>query len=240
MTLIQVSVILPTYNESENIGNLILSLDESLKAAGWEAEIIVVDDNSPDGTAQAARAMEGQTCSQVICLVRSDERGLATAIRYGIEHARGEYVVVMDTDFNHAPENVPDMLRLLDQYDVIIGSRFVKGGGMEDQGRNFASAGYNLFLRMILFLPTHDNLSGFFCMRREQLMRMNLKAIFSGYGEYFMRLLYMARKQGWRLHEVPVFYRLRQHGSSKSHFGSMLRDYTLCAVDLRIHEKKYS
>lgn len=226
------SIILPTYNERENICDLIESLEDSLAPMGCAAEIIVVDDNSPDGTAQMVQEFQKQARVDVVCLVRTQERGLATAIRYGIEHCTGDRILVMDTDFNHDPGLIPQMIALLDEWDLVIGSRFVKNGGMEDRRRNLYSWAYNVFIRVMLFSPVHDNLSGFFSMRREKLFALNFQPIFLGYGEYFIRLIYAARKKGCRILEIPVFYKLRQHGDSKSQFGSMIHDYTLCVFSL--------
>jgi dolichol-phosphate mannosyltransferase len=229
----KVSVILPTYNEKENIGDLIRALKECLLPLGGAGEIIVVDDNSPDGTVAVVQSLQAMPGIQVSCYVRPSERGLATAIRYGIERAAGDRIVVMDTDFNHDPCLIPQMVQELDRYDVVVGSRYVKNGGMEDRVRSLLSGIYNIFLRFFLGMPTSDNLSGFFAIRKECLEPMNKDVIFTGYGEYFMRLLYAARCRGYRLHEIPVFYKLRQHGASKSQFGHMLHDYTLCALALR-------
>jgi dolichol-phosphate mannosyltransferase len=229
----KVSVILPTYNEKENIGELINAAQGCILSMGCAGEIIVVDDNSPDGTAAVVQLIQPQPDIQVICYVRTSERGLATAIRHGIEQATGDCLVVMDTDFNHDPCLIPQMVQELDHYDIIIGSRYVKNGGMEDPLRNLLSGAYNIFLRIFLRMPTSDNLSGFFAIRKECLEKMNKDIIFAGYGEYFMRLLYAARLMGYRLREIPVFYELRQHGSSKSQFAHMLHDYTLCALELR-------
>ncbi len=229
----KVSVILPTYNEKENIGELIFALEGCVQSLACPGEIIVVDDNSPDGTASIVQSIQLNPGIQLICHVRTNERGLASAIRYGIERATGDCLVVMDTDFNHDPCLIPQMVQELAQYDVIIGSRYVKNGGMEDRTRNLLSGAYNLCLRFFLGMPTSDNLSGFFAIRKKCLEPMNKEVIFTGYGEYFMRLLYAARRLGYRLHEIPVFYKLRQHGSSKSQFGHMLHDYTLCALELR-------
>ncbi len=226
------SIILPTYNERDNICSLIESLETCMAPMGCEAEIIVVDDNSPDGTAQEVLEFQEHSRVDLKCLVRTQERGLATAIRYGIEHSSGDRVVVMDTDFNHDPCLIPQMIQLLDEYDLVIGSRFVENGGMEDRKRNLYSWMYNLFIRTMLFSPVHDNLSGFFAMRREKLFALNFPPIFLGYGEYFIRLIHAARRKGCRIQEIPVFYRLRQHGDSKSNFVAMIRDYSICVFSL--------
>ncbi len=228
-----VSIILPTYCERDNIGRLIDSLQEQLRQRDWQSEILVVDDNSPDGTAEAARGRPSLPGVTVTCLVRTQERGLATAIGYGIWHTQGERLLVMDTDFNHSPSNIAHMLELLDDCDMVIGSRFVRGGGMEDRKRYVFSLLYNWFIQAVLWHGVSDSLSGFFAVRRPALVPLNLEAIFRGYGEYFIRLTYAAQRHGLRLREIPVFYTLRQAGESKSRFGNMLRDYTACVLALR-------
>jgi len=231
---IDVSVVLPTYCERDNIGRLISAIEDGLLAAGWEVEILVVDDNSPDCTAQAVNDHQPRQGSIVKCIVRTEERGLATAIKCGLYEAHGDRIVVMDTDFNHSPENLPEMVQQLDDYDLVIGSRFVNGGGMEERRRYWFSLIYNLFIQCILFQGIRDNLSGFFAIRRAPLFSLDLDTIFYGYGEYFIRLIYLARQRGLRIVEVPVFYTLRQYGFSKSNLFSMIYNYTRCALELRV------
>jgi dolichol-phosphate mannosyltransferase len=229
-----VSVILPTYNECDNIADLIDALADSLEPFGWQSEIVVVDDNSPDGTAAVV-----ETCCHkredvsVRCLVRTSERGLATAIKHGILNSTGESIVVMDTDFNHDPLIIPRMVQLLAYYELVIGSRYVVGGGMEDGKRYIYSLIYNTFVKIVLWHKIQDNLSGFFAMRRSALAPLDLATIFRGYGEYFIRLNYAALHHNYTVLEIPVFYKLRPHGSSKSNFTKMIRDYTLCAFQTR-------
>ena len=228
----KVSVILPTYRERDNIVDLIDAIEASLQS--FETEIIVVDDNSPDGTAGVVRERMKRPTPPIQLFVRADERGLATAIKFGLRQATGDVVVVMDTDFNHDPRMIPQMVKFLEYYDVIIGSRFVMGGGMEDHARYNYSFLYNLFVRVTLRTQIQDNLSGFFAMSRDKLMLLDLDRIFGGYGEYFIRLLFVSWRKGFRLLEVPVFYVLRRHGTSKSQFFKMLRDYTRCVLSLRL------
>jgi dolichol-phosphate mannosyltransferase len=243
---LKVSVILPTYCERDNIADLLEAIETVLQHVPWETEILVVDDNSPDGTAEvvynhrlfrdggsaSGETFPGNMPITVNCFVRTDERGLATAIRYGIQYSTGEVIVVMDTDFNHDPAMIPQMVKLLEFYDLVIGSRFVMGGGMEDRQRYYSSLFYNLFVRSMLRLQIQDNLSGFFAMKREKFQDLELDRIFQGYGEYFIRLLYSAWHRKYRMLEVPVFYILRRHGQSKSRFFSMLKDYTTCVLSL--------
>lgn len=229
----KISIILPTFCEKENIVHLIDSLEHSNANQVWDTEIIVVDDNSPDGTAEAARS-RCQTCQVTVrCFVRTAQRGLATAILYGIQQSEGDLIVVMDTDFNHDPGMIPQMVKFLEYYDLIIGSRFVMGGGMEDRRRYFFSLSFNLFIRSILRLQIQDNLSGFFAIRREKLTSLDLQPIFQGYGEYFIRLTYACKQHGYRILEIPAFYNLRQHGVSKSRFAAMILNYTRTVFSLR-------
>lgn len=228
------SIVLPTFNERGNIVDLIDAIEEQAVPLIDHLQIVVVDDNSPDGTAEVVRERGRKSDATIDLFVRTGEHGLASAIRYGIERCQGDVVAVMDTDFNHDPKMIPQMVDLLKYYDVIIGSRFVMGGGMEDELRYRLSFLYNLFVRIIIRTQVQDNLSGFFAMRRDKLMDLNIDYIFRGYGEYFIRLLYLAWRQNYKLLELPVFYVLRRHGHSKSRFMKMLRDYTACVLDLRL------
>ncbi len=234
----KVSIILPTYNEKDNIGHLIDALDAGARDQAWETEILVVDDNSPDGTAEVARDRALSAGCAVRCFVRTEKRGLATAILYGIRHAGGDLIVVMDTDFNHDPGMIPQMVKFLEYYDLIIGSRFVMGGGMEDRRRYFYSLLFNMFIRSVLRLQIQDNLSGFFAIRCDRLALLDQEAIFQGYGEYFIRLIHTARRRGYRMLEIPAFYRLRRHGVSKSRFVWMILNYTRCVFSLRFSREK--
>ena len=230
---IKTSIILPTYNERENIVELIDAIHETSHPWDFDYELIVVDDNSPDGTADAVRrhcAGDGR----VKLHVRTEGRGLATAIRYGIERAAGEVIVCMDTDFNHDPAMIPQMIKFLEFYDVVIGSRFVMRGGMEDRFRQVASLLYNYGIRLLFRTPVHENLSGFFAMYRDKLVSMDLDQIFYGYGDYFIRLIMVAWQRGYNMLEVPVFYRLRMHGHSKTQFLSTFIRYTRALLSLRV------
>jgi dolichol-phosphate mannosyltransferase len=227
------SIILPTYKEKDNIVELIQTIFDVLEPHYLDFEVVVVDDNSPDGTAEVVRQNFGDN-DRVKLFVRTAERGLATAIRYGIEHAGGDILVFMDTDFNHDPAIIPQMIKFLDYYDIIIGSRFVMAGGMQDRFRQFSSQIYNYGIRILFGTPVHDNLSGFFSICRDKLTTMDLDQIYYGYGDYFIRLLMVAHQRGYRMLEVPVFYRLRLHGHSKTQFMSILTQYTRALLILRL------
>ncbi len=226
------SIILPTYNEKDNIVELIEAIFVALPPP-MDFEVVVVDDNSPDDTAGAVRQnFSGD--SRVKLFVRTEDRGLATAIRYGAEHSDGDILVFMDTDFNHDPAILPQMIKFLEYYDIIIGSRFVMAGGMEDRFRQFSSRLYNYAIRITFGTPIHDNLSGFFSVYRDKLMSMDMDQIYYGYGDYFIRLLMVAHKRGYHMLEIPVFYRLRMHGHSKTQFLSIFTKYTMAILTLRL------
>lgn len=229
----RVSVVLPTYNEAQNIAELVEEIERALAAADLAYEIVVVDDNSPDGTAAVVQERFDANPS-VRLIVRTDERGLASAIRRGIEASSGSVVAVMDTDFNHSPSMLPQMVAFLDYYDLVIGSRFVMGGGMAETGRYLLSCVYNFGIRVVLRTQVQDNLSGFFAMRRERLFGLDFDAIFFGYGDYFIRLLLAAWRHDMKLLEVPVFYDLRRHGQSKTAFMKVFRQYTMAVLRARL------
>jgi dolichol-phosphate mannosyltransferase len=226
------SIILPTYNEKDNIVELVQAIHRCLEPEGFDYNVVIVDDNSPDGTADVVRAAFGDD-DRVELHVRTGERGLATALRYGAEHSCGEVLVFMDTDFNHDPAVIPQLIKFLEYYDVVIGSRFVLRGGMEDSARYVFSFIYNLGLRFLFRTQVWDNLSGFFAIYRHKLLELNLDRIFYGYGDYFIRLLMVGWRRGWRMLEIPVFYRLRMHGHSKTQFLGTFTQYTTAILKLR-------
>lgn len=232
MGKIKASVILPTYNEA---GNIIKLTEEIKKELGFKKiinEVLIIDDDSPDKTGLLAEKYFSKI-PDVRVIIRKKERGLATAIRKGLEMAVGEIVVVMDTDFNHEPRLVPKLVDKCSTYDIVIGSRYVKGGGMANKERERLSYLFNVMLRIMIQSPVHDNLCGFFAMRRENLDKLNFDKIFWGYGDYFIRLIYFAKEQGDKFTELPSFYKDREYGSSKSQFFKMFRDYFAAALDVR-------
>ncbi|MEW6188207.1 MAG: glycosyltransferase [Thermodesulfobacteriota bacterium] len=224
---------LPTYNERENIGDLIETLLRIMTPLSWKTRIMVVDDNSPDGTADLVRErFSGR--SEVDLLVRTTERGLATAIAAGIEQSQAEVIAVMDTDFNHHPNDLPRLLDRLTEADLVIGSRYISGGGMKTSRlRYWGSWVFNVFIRLTLGSPVKDNLSGFLVFRREIITRLKDQAIFYGYGDYCIRLIHYARKAGIKIREVPVVYEFRMGGESKTDFSRYIISYFKATLALR-------
>ena len=227
------SVILPTYNESESIIPLITEISRVLNDEKIDFEVVVVDDNSPDGTFRLVRERFG-TESHVTALLRTHERGLATAILHGITNAKGEKIVVMDTDFNHPPGLIPLMLKITDYFDIASGSRYVIGGGMEiSRFRYIGSKLFNKFIHYTLGVKTTDNLSGYFAFNKRILEGIDTDTIFYGYGDYFIRFLYTMQKNKRFILELPVVYKDRQGGLSKTNLKSELIRYTRSVLNLK-------
>lgn len=230
----KISIILPTYNEKENISDLIKILSLLLEREWPDFEIIVIDDNSPDGTGYLV-AKEYANSAHVTCVIRDKERGLASALKTGILRSTGEIIILMDADFNHDPFKVTDMISLLDRYDVVSGSRYLPGGGMlSSPFRYWGSYFFNSFIRLTTGLVTTDNLSGFVAFRRNILGNLDLDEIFFGYGDYYIRFLCYLGKLNLNLVEIPVTYKMRCGGSSKTNLFSCLIKYTLAVMAIKI------
>jgi dolichol-phosphate mannosyltransferase len=229
-----ISVVLPTYNEREGIAELCGEILAVVRTARLDAEVLVVDDNSPDGTAAHLSTVFGAEPA-VRTLVRRDQRGLASAIRRGIEEARGDLVVIMDSDGNHDPAMLPLMVRCAEDFDVVIGSRYVLGGGMLTSSfRYWASYGFNILIRVLLGLRIHDNLSGYLAFHRTRLAGLDADRVFYGYGDYAIRLLYHVVRNGGRVLEIPTIYRFRKGGESKTRFFAYFWTYLASVLRLRL------
>lgn len=226
-----VSVVLPTYNESRNIVKLVGAVAANIPP-GWEYQILVVDDNSPDDTLGAVNR-EFEDDPRVVPILRTEDRGFAKSIRTGIERASGERIVVMDSDLTHDPVEISKLLHVGDVYDFVSGSRFCAGGRMVDTTHYLLSMGYNWLLRLLIRTQVQDNLGGYFTTRREMLLGLPLDEIFFGYGDYYFRLLHFVQKSGYSIVEVPAAYLMRSEGMSKSNWGRMLVTYTLGAIRLK-------
>lgn len=227
----KISVILPTYNEKNNI---LLLVDEILKNLSKfkEKEILIIDDNSPDGTYKICK--ENLNNNFIKVFLRTEDKGLAKSIRFGIEKSSGDKIIVMDTDHTHDPKYLGILLNLSEQFDIVIGSRFFEGGKMAATTHHYLSYIFNVFLRILLRTGVKDNLGGFFCINKKSLKDLNFDKIFTGYGEYFLRLIFFLKKKNVKLNEVGVIYNLRYKDKSKSNFFKLLFQYTFEALKLRI------
>ena len=232
-----ITVVLPTYNEREGIAEVVADILAVVRKEHLDAEVLVVDDDSPDGTAaRLEKAFRGDPAVRVF--VRRGERGLASAIHRGFVEARGDMLVVMDSDGNHDPSILPLMVRCAEDFDVVVGSRYVQGGGMLTSAfRYWASYAFNVFIRLVLAQRIHDNLSGYLAFRRSLLDRLDAPAVFYGYGDYAIRLLRSVVRGGGRVLEIPTVYHFRKGGESKTRFLAHFGTYILSVVRLRLTGK---
>ena len=228
------SVILPTYNERDNITGLIRAI---LASAGCTCEVIVVDDDSPDETWKAVEELSSELDS-VSVIRRIGRRGLTSAIQEGIDAATGGSVLWMDCDFSMPPEVIPRLLEALAGCDIATGSRYV-GGAKDDRGlpmNVFGSRVINFFCRMLLGRGITDYTTGFVSAKRKVFDNIRLRG---GYGEYCIDLLYRARKAGYLIKEVPYECVPRQHGESKTASGVLSYlargvNYAIAAIRVRL------
>lgn len=228
-------VVIPTYNERENIGPLI----EEILALPLPLEILVVDDDSPDGTAGIVRE-KARRHPGVHLLHRTAERGRGSAGIAGFRQALAmgaEVVVEMDADFSHHPRHIPAMLERIRECDLVLGSRFVPGGADLDRGwlRQGITRLAGLYVRTLLGIRTRDVSSGFRCFRREVLERLDLDRMISTGPSVVLEVLYQVVLQGWRVCEIPIIFADRRQGESKLNFGILLE--TLIMV-LRLRARK--
>lgn len=224
-----VSVVLPSYNEKDNIVPLVSELSAGFRSRGYSYEIIVVDDSSPDGTSEVVRqCFSGQP--EVKLIVRTKDRGLAYSIKDGMYAAQGSTILVMDTDFTHQPADAFILFEITEHVDVSVGSRFIFGGGMKSIAHYYLSFLFNIFLRLLLGTRMNDNLSGFFAIKRDCLYRLDASKIFWGYGDYYFRLLLLSQRERFKHVELPIFYGDRTRGESKTRFVSIFFEYTKAAL----------
>lgn len=214
-------VIIPTYNEKENIAAMIskvFSLEE-------EFDLLVIDDGSPDGTAAIVRERQQEFPGRLHLLERSGKQGLGTAyltgFRWGLEHGF-DYICEMDCDFSHNPD---DLVRLsctaAEGYDVVVGSRYVQGVNVVNwpMSRLLMSYFASVYVRLVTRMPLRDATAGFVCYSRRALEAIDLHAIrMKGYG-FQIEMKYTAWKLGMRLCEVPIIFTERRRGSSKMSSG---------------------
>ncbi|MBI2971129.1 MAG: polyprenol monophosphomannose synthase [Candidatus Aenigmarchaeota archaeon] len=206
-----VSIIIPTYNERENIKVLIPRIFSVLK----NAEIIVVDDNSPDGTADTVRQL-GKT-RRVKLIQRPKKLGIGSAYKDGFRQAKGDVVFEMDADLSHDPSSLPDFVRALQTSDVVVGSRYIPGGRIEGWGiyRKAVSMIANMLARKLLQLRVHDVTSGFRAYRRSALRVFGKKEIRSDGYSFQLEVLYRMVSDGCSVREIPIVFRDRIIGKSK-------------------------
>jgi dolichol-phosphate mannosyltransferase len=226
---IELAVIVPCFNERDNVPILVEKLAAALRDIEWE--VIFVDDDSPDGTARAAREL-ASVDRRVRCVQRIGRRGLATAVVEGMLATSAPYLAVIDGDLQHDERLLPDMLRTLksEQLDLVVGSRYVKGGGIGawDRGRVAMSSLAARLARLVVRQPLSDPMSGFFAMTRPALER----AVhgLSGQGFKILLDLFASTPEPYRFRELPYTFRDRLHGQSKLD-SFVVWEYLMLLVD---------
>jgi len=220
-----ITVIVPTYNERENIEALLQQLFD----LPLELNVIVVDDNSPDGTGALADAWAATSGGRLAAIHRPGKLGLGTAYVAGFKHALAagaDFICTMDADFSHNPRYIPAMVEKAGAgYDLVIGSRYVRGGGTRGctLPRILLSWGANAFARLMLGLRARDTTAGFRCYRRAVLESVGLDEIRSSGYSFLIEMLYRAQRRGWRVGEVPIIFDNRRLGTSKISRNEILR-----------------
>lgn len=235
-------VIIPTYNERENIENLI----HRILTSDPHIHILIVDDNSPDGTASLVRALSLQ-CERIhlLLLTRKPPLGRGHADRLGMTFAieQGfDYILQMDADLSHQPEDIPRFLEAIRRADVVIGSRLIKGGRIRDRGilRNIVTRLANTYVRKMLGLRIHDCTSGFRCYRREVLASLELQKMVSPGPSLLEEILYACQQRQHTIREIPIQFIDRQKGRSKLGIGELIRILFLVAGFKRAQPSKKS
>jgi dolichol-phosphate mannosyltransferase len=212
-------LILPTYNEAENVEGVVRAALEQLAATGREHAVLVVDDGSPDGTGEIADRLAGEH-DAVRVLHRPAKEGLGRAYLAGFDVALGEgaeLVLEMDADFSHDPADLPRLIAAADGADVVLGSRYVDGGGVENWGalRRLLSRAGSVYARAILRVPVRDLTGGFKCFNRRVLETIDLNGVHAdGYG-FQIELTYRAIHAGFSVTEIPIRFHERREGHSK-------------------------
>jgi dolichol-phosphate mannosyltransferase len=212
-------VIVPTYNERENLAALVAAVREQLDKIAPEHALLVVDDNSPDGTGALADQLALED-PHVRVLHRPRKLGLGEAYIAGFRRALAEgaaFIVEMDADFSHDPAHLPSMIGAAQDADLVLGSRYVRGGAVRNWGtaRRLVSRGGCLYARLVLGVDVRDLTGGFKCFRRQVLEAIDLNAVHSQGYAFQVEMSYRALELGFRVKEVPIVFVDRRVGQSK-------------------------
>lgn len=220
-------IVLPTYNEAGNVESIVEAI---LGHAGFS--VLIVDDNSPDGTGAIADSLEQRHPQGVEVMHRAGKQGLGTAYIAGFRRAlaRGdEFVFEMDADFSHDPADLPRMLAAAERADVVIGSRYVPGGGAVNWpfSRYLISRGGSIYTKLVLGIPVNDPTSGFKCFRREALQAIDLSRVHASGFSFQVEMNWRCDRRGLRIAEVPIRFVDRKVGQSKMSRGIFLEAMVL-------------
>lgn len=229
---------IPTYNERENIGKLI---PEILHLSIPDLHILVVDDNSPDGTAEEVVSLSS-IHPEVELLLRKTDRGRGLAgiagFQYALDHG-ADHIVEMDADFSHHPKYIPAMLHALHDTDMVIGSRFVSGGRDVNRGivRQIITFLAGVYVRILLGLKLHDVSSGYRCYKRKVLEAIELDTMISTGPSIVSEVFYRAHLKGFTIKEVPIEFEDRIHGETKLNYKILIKTLLMVLKFKRLHKK---
>jgi dolichol-phosphate mannosyltransferase len=212
-------VVIPTYNEADNLPKITAALFE---LGIDELEILVVDDASPDGTGQVADQLSQQHAGRFHVIHRPGKLGMGTAYVQGFQWAidyEAQTIIHMDADFSHPVSAIPEFIGLIPDYDVVVGSRYVKGGRLDERWSAFRRLlswwANSVWVRLILGTKTHDATSGFKCWKAEALRNIGLERIRSNGYIFQVEMCYLAERLGYCIKEIPIYFAERQLGMSK-------------------------
>lgn len=213
------SILLPTYNEKENLPIIVWLIDKSMTENNHDYEIIIIDDGSPDGTLEAAKQLEKIYGSDKIVLrPRAKKLGLGTAYIHGIKHARGDFIIIMDADLSHHPKYIPQFIKKQKEgnYDLVSGTRYIGDGGVNgwDFKRKLISRGAN-YLTQVLLRPGASDLTGSFRLYKKDVLQKLVESCVSKGYVFQMEMIVRARKLGYKIGEVPISFVDRLYGESK-------------------------
>ncbi|MBI4282131.1 MAG: polyprenol monophosphomannose synthase [Chloroflexi bacterium] len=221
----KVSIVIPTYNERGNVQPLCEGIRKALEAV-WEYEVIIVDDSSPDGTSEMVRHLAVED-PRIKLIQRQGKLGLGSAVTAGFAVAKGEYWVMMDADLSHRPEDLPKLLKGLSDADIVVGSRYVQGGGVVNWPlpRRIVSRGASALGRWIVGLQVRDLTSGFGAFRRDRMVALMPSLNPKGFK---LLLEILAKSRDARVKETPITFVDRRHGRSKASAREALLFFRLC------------
>ncbi|CUH94717.1 hypothetical protein P22_0783 [Propionispora sp. 2/2-37] len=232
-------IVIPTYNERRNLEALL----RLIYCQEQDFHILIVDDNSPDGTGElVCQLMRNEYPERLFLLKRPAKMGLGTAYIAGFKWAlerNYQYIFEMDADFSHHPKYLAQFLAVADQYDLVLGSRYIPGGGVSNWGviRRVISYGGSLYSRLLLGLPFKDLTGGYKCFRREVLETINLDDVRSNGYSFQIELTYRAFLQSFRIREIPILFEERATGQSKMS-GKIFLEAVWMVFKLRMVKKR--
>lgn len=213
----RIAIVLPTFNEQANVSKLIPEIFDVCKKNTIDCTVIVVDDNSPDGTAETVAELQKKY--SIVLIKRKGKLGLGTAYITGFKKASDsdfDLVFSMDADFSHQPRSIPAFVRASKKFDVVLGSRYTAGGGTSLTGYRFAlSKGANLIASVLLGLKARDVTTGYRCYKARVLKGIDLDSIKTSGYSFLEEILFLCQHKGFSIGETPIFFDFRRGGESK-------------------------